>query len=406
MKFPLIYASLICAGLMAGCVSQPPPPNKPPAAAAATDTKGLGMTVRTNEYHPPNQPPAATASTGATATTNALGPKMIFLTNEYHFGKAIKGTLVKYTFIVSNAGDETLEIYKVTPGCHCTTAGDWSKAHEIEPGETGEIPIQFDTSAFSGVLSRTIKVSSNDKFAPNQQLTLQGEIWNPFNVLPQFAYINIKPDMPSNTSSVVHITSKSDEPVTLSDPTSANDKFKAELKTIKPGKEFELTVTAVPPLAPGSTSGTIFVKTSLTNMPEIKITAMAVVLPAVGVTPAQINLPSPMDHWTTNLVTITNNVGQPLALSDPKASDERIRVEIKETTPGNGFQLAAIFPPGFQIAPGRQAQLSVKSNNAQFPVIVVPIKQEAQRQPAISTPLAHPKAMSQNPPPLQATGHP
>jgi hypothetical protein len=365
MKFPPIYAALICAGLM----------------AAPTQLSGQPA------------PPAA---------TNALGPRLTFVTNQYHYGRVIKGTLVKYVFIASNAGDQTLEISKVTPGCHCTTAGDWSKAHKIEPGKTAEIPIQFDTGAFSGDLTRNITVTSNDKLAPVQQLTLQGTIWNPIEVTPQFANFNIMPDAPSNATTVVHITSHFDEPVTLSNPTSANGSFKAELKTITPGKEFEVTVTAVPPFPSANTTGTISIKTSSINMPVLNITARATVQPAIGLTPAQITLPPQMDRPTTNLVTITARGRKALALSDPMASDERVGVTIKEINPGRVFQLAAVFPPGFRIVPGRQALVKIKSDNAERPVIVVPIYQA---QP----PPAHLNAMDKNlppPPPLPATGHP
>ena len=236
MKFPPIYAALICAGLMAA-------------------------------------PAQLSGQPAPSAATNALGPRLTFLTNEYHFGRVLAGTLVKYVFIASNAGDQTLEISRVTPGCHCTTAGNW--AHQIEPGKTGEIPIQFDSGSFRGDVTKPITVASNDKLAPNQTVMLRGTVWRAIEVNPQFAYINVIPDAPSNSTSVVHITSQSDEPVTLSNPTSANGSFKAELKTVTPGKEFELTITALPPLPPGNTSGTISVKTSLTNMPVINITAMA-----------------------------------------------------------------------------------------------------------------------------------
>ena len=128
-------------------------------------------------------------------------------------------------------------------------------------------------------------MTSNDKLAPKQTITLQGTIWKAIEVSPQFAYINVMPDAPSNSTSVVHITNQSDEPMTLSNPTSANGSFKAELKTIKPGKEFEVTITAVPPLAPGNTPGTISVKTSLTNMPVINITTIAMMQPAVKAAP-------------------------------------------------------------------------------------------------------------------------
>jgi hypothetical protein len=364
MKFPPIYAAMICAGLMAA-------------------------------------PAQLSGQPAPSAATNALGPRITFLTNEYHFGRVTAGTLVKYTFIVSNAGDQTLEISRVTPGCHCTTAGDWS--HKVEPGQTGKIPIQFDSGSFRGDVSKTITVASNDKRAPNQTLALHGTVWRAIEVTPQFAYINVLPDSPSNVSSVVHITNQTDEPVTLSEPTSANGSFKGELKTIKPGKEYELTVTAVQPLAPGNTSGTIFIKTSFTNMPVLNVTAVAMVQPAIVLTPDQIRLSPQLDGWTTNIVTITGKGSKLLALSDPEASDARISVQLKEITPGRVFQLAAVFPPGFQIAHGQRAQVSVKSNSPERPVINVSIMQY--HPAAMTQPVPYPKPMSQTAPPPPAA-HP
>jgi hypothetical protein len=338
------------------------------------------------------------------AATNALGPRMTFDSNEYHFGKVISGELVKHVFIVSNAGDQTLEITKVAPGCHCTTAGDWT--HQIAPGKTGEIPIQFDSGAFRGEVQKTIMVTSNDKLAPNQTIVLRGTVWKAIEVSPQFAYINVMPDAPSNSTAVVRITTQTDEPVTLSEPTSANGSFKAALQTITPGKEFTVTITAVPPFAIGSTAGTISIKTSMAKMPVINITAIAMMQAAVAVTPSQIVLPTQIVGWMTNVISINANASKALALSDPEASDKRVLVQLREITPGRVFQLAVVFPPGFQLAPDQpRVELRVKSNYEQTPVIVVPIRQ-VPLQMAAPPPMPHARVVSQNPPPPQAAGHP
>jgi hypothetical protein len=236
MKFPSICAALACASLM-----------------------------------------VAPAHLSAQAATNVLGPRMTFLTNQYDFGTVQAGTLVKYVFIVSNSGDQTLLISRVTPGCHCTTAGGWS--HKVEPGQTGQIPIQFDSGNFRGNVTKTIMVASNDKIAPNQPLRLQGTIKRMIEVNPQFAYINVVEGSTSNSTTVVHITNQSDQPVTLSNPTSANGSFTAVLKTIQPGRDFELAITAVPPFKPGNTVGTISVNTSLHSMPVVTVTAIAMLHP-------------------------------------------------------------------------------------------------------------------------------
>jgi hypothetical protein len=367
MKFPLFYSALICAGLMATPAHSSGEPAAPPAA------------------------------------TGPLGPRMTFATNEYHFGRVIVGEQVKYVFILTNTGDQTLVISNVQPGCHCTTAGGWT--HQIEPGKTGEIPIKFDSGGLRGGVRRTILVTSNDKLAPMQNLALEGTIWRPIEVSPQFVNIVVMPDAPSNSSVVVHLTNQTSAPITLYDPTSANGRFTAVLKTTLPGKEYELTVTAVSPLAPGNTPGTIFIKTSLTNMPALNIPVIAMMQRAVSLAPMQIYLPPQIERPMTNIVTITANGSKALALSNLEVSDKRISVTLKTITPGKIFQLAAVFPAGFQLSPGQPTQVTVKSDNAEFPVITVPIRQFP-RQPAVSPPPAHPRVMSQNPPPVPAAGRP
>jgi hypothetical protein len=311
------------------------------------------------------------------AATNALGPRMTFPTNDYNFGKVLSGELVKHVFIVSNAGDQTLEISKVEPGCHCTTVGDWSR--QIAPGQTGEIPIQFDSRGFRGDVRKPIKVTANDKLALNQTITLRGTVLQAFTVNPQTAFIPVSTDALTNSTIIVHITNQLDAPVTLSSPT-ATGPFKAELTTVRPGKEFEVIVTTVPPLASGMNAGTVSLTTSTTNMPVIKIQTYAMVQPALSVMPLQITVPPKIGGWTTNIVTITANGKQALILSDPQASDKRIVVELKETVPGRSFRLAAAFPPDFELAPGQEAHVSVKSNNAERPLIVVPIVQWLSRR--------------------------
>ena len=311
MKFPSILACLACAGL----------------AAAPSYSSG--------------QP-------AASAATNLLGPRMTFATKVHHFGKILGGEKVKWVYVLTNTGDQPLIISNVAPGCHCTTVGDWTKAHEIEPGQRGEIPIQFDSGNFRSNITRTILVTSNDKLEPRQTLSLDCTIWRPFEVRPQSAHVNVTPDAISNEPAVVDITSQSDEPVTLSNPTSANGKFKAELKTKVPGKKFEVTISAVPPFAPGNTVGTITVNTSQSNMPVINITVSATLQPAVFVSPTQIPLSPQITRWTTNRVKINANSGKMLVLSDPRVSDTNVIVQIKETVQGREFQIAAAFPPGLR----------------------------------------------------------
>jgi hypothetical protein len=317
------------------------------------------------------------AAQGTAPTPSAVpsGPMIQFDSMEYDFGKAATGELVKHVFTVTNSGSETLEISNVHPSCGCTTAGDWSR--QIDPGRKGTIPIQFNSARYSGAVTKTIDVTSNAKNQPKATLRLKGIVWKPIDITPQTAVISVLSDETNTASTSVRIVNQTDSEVTLSNLTSTSKAFTGELKTIKPGKEFELIITAQPPFAQGNTPATISLKTSLTNVPSLSVTTIATVQPAVQVSPAVVALSGSADHWTTNRVLIHGNgiVATNLTLEDPQASDSHIQVKVVPLGMHGMYNLLVAVPPNFEIPKGQQVQVTVKSNNPHYPLITVPIHQ-------------------------------
>jgi hypothetical protein len=188
--------------------------------------------------------------------------------------------------------------------------------------------------------------------------------------------LNVPPDSDSSVSSVVHIVNNLEEPVTLSEAESNNKSFTAEIKTTKPGKEFDIIVKTVPPLAAGSVTAQITVKTSSTNTPVVTFTAFANVQAALTVSPAQITLPAaPLTAKLTPAVTIQNNGTNVLTLSEPTVNAKDVDVQLKEIQPGRMFSATLTFPEGFEMPQGQTVALSIKSSNPRFPVIKVPVLQ-------------------------------
>jgi hypothetical protein len=313
----------------------------------------------------------------------------------YDFGKVAVGEKARHTYFVTNTGNETLQITNVHPGCHCTTAGDWT--HKIEPGQTGTIPVQFDSTGFNGTITRTIEVYSNAKNGPHKTLQLKGLIWKPIEYAST-ASISIPADATNEMSTTVRIVNQTDNPVTFSNAVSAKSLFDAVVKETKPGKEYELVITAHPPFPTANTSGAITVNTSLPSTPTISVNAMAMITPAVQVSPSQIVLNPLPDRATTNRVTIHSNTTNLLSLSNPKASDSQIQVDVQPGVRSGTFTLVVVTPPGYRLAPGQHAEVTVESNHPRYPVIRVPIMQLPARKTVASFP-AHPNA-----PPV--TGHP
>ena len=315
------------------------------------------------------QPP-----TPAPAITNGIGPKMQFATPIYDFGKARSGVPVKYTYYFTNIGDAMLELSNVQPQCGCTTAGEFTR--KVEPGETGTIPIQFNTSAYNGQVFKTVTVTSNDKKQPAFVLQLKGSVWKPIEVTPPYPVLNLAADSPSG-SMTVHITNHLDEPLELYDLHNTAQHINAELKTNEIGKSFEVTLTTMPPLTAGNTSGKFSLKTSETNTPTLDVQYWVNVPPGLMVMPPQVYLTqAPLLNGMTNGVTIQNNGSTPITVSDASVDVPGVDVEIHEVKSGKTFTVMLGFPAGFVLPVGMpQGLCTLHSSHPQYPVIKIPIMQ-------------------------------
>ena len=101
-----------------------------------------------------------------------------------------------------------------------------------------------------------------------------------------------------------------------------------------------------------------------------------------------------LDRWITNRVTIHGNTTNVLVLSNPKASDSRIHVELQPMGPKGMYSLLVAIPPGFQAEPGKPTEVTVESNHPRSPLIQIPIRQYPRR-----TPYAAMKGRPNPPPP-------
>ena len=349
---------------------------KPLVAVAAFGIVGscLGMPAA------PAVTTVANAPAPTPAATDAAAPHIQFDSLIYDFGKVGSSELVKHSFTFTNTGKSTLEIIDVRPGCGCTTAGTWDK--KVEPGKTGVIPLQFNSAGFGGPVTKQATVTCNDPSSSNLVLQIRGTVWKPIDIQPTMAFFNIPSESETNETRTVRIVSNMDEPVTVSDLQLSNANFRAELKTVKAGKEYELVVTAIPPFTNnGPTMAPITLKTSTTNMPTISITAYAVVQQPVTVTPSQLTLPAgPLTSATTFSIAIHNTGKNPLVLSDAKVNVPRGEVKLQQPNPGRMFTLMLDLPKDFQVKPDQKFEVTVKSNHPKYPLITVPINQP---QPAV-----------------------
>src|SRR5262249_2933501 len=156
-------------------------------------------------------------------------------------------------FIFTNVGDQTLEISAVQPSCGCTTAGEWTK--KVEPGQTGTIPLQFNSASYTGPVTKQVTVTSNDKAHSPLALQIKGTIWRPIEITPQFAVLNVMPEAATNPATKVRILNNLETPLAVWSAECNNTNFVITLHTNQPGKEYELEVGMFASVSTGNLQG-------------------------------------------------------------------------------------------------------------------------------------------------------
>jgi hypothetical protein len=300
------------------------------------------------------------------------GPHAYFPEPIYDFGTVIVGQVVKHVFVLTNTGNQTLEIKEVKSTCGCTTAGAWTRI--IEPGKGGTIPVEFHTDHVNGPVTKPVMVTCNDTNQPGLTLQLKGIVWHPIVILPAAAAFSGVLDSPTNMYRTIRITNQEDHPLVLSEPKSNQRSVAAELVTNVPGQIYELTIRLVPPLGGGNVFGEISIPTSSTNMPVVRVPVWAIAQPAVMVLPPRVELPAgPFTNRVSRSVSIRNNGSTPLEVSGLAINAQGVDAKLYELQKGQNFTVMLNFPEGFQAAKGQTFELSFKSNNPKFPLLKVPI---------------------------------
>lgn len=148
---------------------------------------------------------------------------------------------------IKNIGNQQLIINNIIPSCGCTSTSDYKK--ELQPGESTTFEVTLRISGYSGEVTKSVRIISNDPDTPTKYLTLKANIVQPIDILPNryFSFNDMKVGTESQYS--LKIKNNSNKDVTISDFQTTPDFLHINLKgkkVISPGKEIELVVKAKP----------------------------------------------------------------------------------------------------------------------------------------------------------------
>jgi len=100
-------------------------------------------------------------------------PKMHLVITEHDFGDIQQGVKPEYVFTFVNEGSAALVINDVKTPCSCT-APSWSK-EKVDPGKSGEIRIQYNSTGRVGTFVKTVTINFNSDQSPTF-ITIKGNV--------------------------------------------------------------------------------------------------------------------------------------------------------------------------------------------------------------------------------------
>jgi len=100
-------------------------------------------------------------------------PRILVSEEEWDFGKVTRGEKPTHIFVVKNGGEGDLIIGGLKESCACIEAS--ISATLIQPGESAELKVSYDTTDYVGKDEKHLHIYSNDPQVPDKRINLYVE---------------------------------------------------------------------------------------------------------------------------------------------------------------------------------------------------------------------------------------
>jgi hypothetical protein len=280
----------------------------------------------------------------AKAQAPAVSAPKIEVTQETKdVGTVAKGQVIKTDFVVKNVGGTDLIISDARPSCGCTVS---SFDKIIKPGQEGKIHSEVDTKSFSGPISKSVTVVSNDAERPQLNLFIKALVKPYVDVLPQ-AYVRfsmVKGDaanqdviLLSEEKGFKPTVKEVSQPYVKAEIAPAGDKDKVPGRT---GEQYKMRINVSEQAPDGLLNAPIVIATGVAQQPTIEIPVSGIVRPRLSVTPVLVNFgnfTAGKDAITRNVVVTNNKPGQPIKVTKAEVSVPGFMTDIVPTQEGVSY---------------------------------------------------------------------
>jgi hypothetical protein len=123
-------------------------------------------------------------SSNTTQNNSGPQPRIIVSEEEWDFGKVTQGEKPTHIFMVKNEGEGDLIIDSLKESCPCIEVS--ISATRIQPGESAELKVTYDTTDYVGKDEKHLHIYSNDPQVPDKRIDLyvETEVFQIPNLIP------------------------------------------------------------------------------------------------------------------------------------------------------------------------------------------------------------------------------
>ncbi len=309
------------------------------------------------------------------------GVKLVIPEKVIDKGEVARGDVVEANFKLVNEGSETLVVRAVRPTCGCTVA-DFDR--EIPAGSSGWIKAKLETADFSGPVSKSILIMTNDPDEPTVTVVIKADVKPYVEVLPRpLIRFNAVKHEPMDASVVV-VATEEDPPLKISKVESSVPFLKASVRALeqdelvrrRPESQYEVSVNLTDDAPVGPVNAELIAYTNQPKAREVSIKVYGVVRDLIHVTPPQIQFGTVEAKVKPgrNVIVVSNRTGDSKTNVTSAAVDDAAFVaDVRAIEEGRRYQVTVTIKE--DAAPGvRDAVLTLATTDPQFPKLTVPVR--------------------------------
>jgi hypothetical protein len=297
-------------------------------------------------------------------------------------GTVPKGQVVEAEFVVHNAGGSDLIITDARPSCGCTVS---SFDKLIKPGADGKVKASVDTKSFSGPISKSVLVVSNDPERPQMNLFVKAVVKPFVDVAPQqYVRFSVVKGDPA-TQDVVLISEEKGFKPTITE--TAQSYVKAEISPAgdkdkiagRPGDQYKLSISVTPDAPEGLLNAPVRITTGVSQQPNLEIPVSGIVRPRVSVTPITVNFgnfTAGKDPITRNIVVTNNKPATPFKVTKAEVNVPGFMTDVVPTQEGVSYTV--VVKASDKVKKGAvDGKVTLHTSDKDKGVIEIPLKGEA-----------------------------